>query len=83
MQHGKSGYVAKSLGEFAPLADELLSLSRMCSESMRAEARNRALSIGSWEQIFLGMYQTYGRYVQPPVQAEDLLLDDARKIMNT
>jgi hypothetical protein len=51
--------------------------------SMRLEARNRALANGSWEQIFSGMYKTYERYAQPAAQAEDMLLDGARKIMNT
>jgi hypothetical protein len=30
----------------------------------------------------MGMYQTYEHYVQPPLQTESLLLEDARKIMN-
>jgi phosphatidylinositol alpha 1,6-mannosyltransferase len=81
VEHGKSGYVAKSFDEFAPLLMNLMTRADV-HETMRAEARNRALNIGSWEQIFSGMYQTYERYVQPPVQTEDLLLDDQRKIMN-
>ncbi len=82
VEHGKSGYVAKSYDEFAPLLMNLITQPEL-QASMRLEARNRSLAIGSWEQIFSGMYETYARYAQPAVQAEDMLLDDARKIMNT
>lgn len=81
VEHGKSGYVTKSFEEFAPLLTNLMTHADV-HEAMRANARNRALNIGSWEQIFSEMYQTYERYVQPPVQVENLLLDDARKIIN-
>jgi phosphatidylinositol alpha 1,6-mannosyltransferase len=81
VEHGKSGYVAKNLEEFAPLLSNLMTR-KVVHETMRDQARTRALNIGSWEQIFSGMYQTYGRYVQPPLQTENLLLKDARKIMN-
>lgn len=82
VEHGKSGYVAKSYIDFAPLLMNLMA-QRELQESMRLEARNRALAIGSWEQIFSGMYKTYERYVQSALQAKDMLLDDATKIMNT
>jgi glycosyltransferase involved in cell wall biosynthesis len=82
VEHGKSGYVAKSYDEFAPLLMNLMTRPELLS-SMRLEARNRALANGSWEQIFSGMYNTYERYAQPAAQAEDMLLDGARKIMNT
>jgi phosphatidylinositol alpha 1,6-mannosyltransferase len=82
VEHGKSGYVAKSYDEFAPLLMKLMTQPELQSP-MRLEARNRALANGSWEQIFSGMYKTYERYAQPATQAEDMLLDDARKIMNT
>jgi hypothetical protein len=50
---------------------------------MRLEARQRALSIGSWERIFAGMYKTYEHYAHTAPQAESILLDGARKIVNT
>jgi hypothetical protein len=50
---------------------------------MRLEARHRALSMGSWEQIFAGMYKTDERYARSAPQVESILLDDARKIVNT
>jgi hypothetical protein len=52
-------------------------------DSMRLEARRRALSIGSWAEIFAGMYQAYERYAETAAEVEPLLLDDARKIVNT
>ncbi|HWF12559.1 MAG TPA: glycosyltransferase [Candidatus Acidoferrales bacterium] len=82
VKHGKSGYVAKNFDEFAPLLMTLMAQPQL-QKSMRLEARNRALAMGSWEQIFSGMYKTYERFAQPAAQAEDMLLDDARKIMNT
>lgn len=82
VEPGKSGYVAKRLGEFAPLLTNLMNHAEI-HEGMRVEARNRALNHGSWEQIFSAMYSTYEHYVQSPVEAEDFLLDDARKIVNT
>jgi glycosyltransferase involved in cell wall biosynthesis len=81
IEHGKSGYVAKNLEDFAPLLVNLMTRKEL-HETMRVEARTRALNIGSWEQIFSGMYQTYERYVQPPLRTESLLLEDATKIMN-
>ena len=42
------------------------------------------LSIGSWEQIFAGMYKTYERYIaHPQPEVESILLEDAGKIVNT
>jgi hypothetical protein len=73
--------VAKNLEDFAPLLVNLMTRKEL-HETMRVEARTRALNIGSWEQIFSGMYQTYERYVQPPLRTESLLLEDATKIMN-
>jgi hypothetical protein len=52
-------------------------------DSMRLGARHRALSISSWEQIFSGMYKTYERYAHTPAEVASILLDDARKIVNT
>jgi hypothetical protein len=51
--------------------------------SMRFEARQRALSIGSWDQIFAGMYKTYQLHAQSPAPVESILLEDVGKIVNT
>ena len=50
---------------------------------MRLEARRRALSINSWQEIFAGMYQNYERYANTAAEVESLFLDDAGKIVNT
>jgi hypothetical protein len=52
-------------------------------DSMRLAARQRALSIGSWDQIFAGMYKTYERYAHSAAEVESILLEDAGKIVNT
>ena len=82
VEHGKSGYVANHFDEFAPLLANLMTEPQLHA-SMRLEARERALSIGSWDRIFAGMYNNYERYTQPAPQLESILLDDARKIVNT
>ena len=82
VEHGKSGYIAKRFDEFASLLTTLMTQPEL-HHSMRLEARHRALSMGSWEQIFAGMYKTYERYARSAPQVETILLDDARKIVNT
>jgi glycosyltransferase involved in cell wall biosynthesis len=82
VEHGKSGYVAKTFEEFAPVLTTWMTQPDL-HDSMRLEARRRALSLGSWDRIFSGMYNAYERYAHPPVPAESILLDDARKIANT
>jgi phosphatidylinositol alpha 1,6-mannosyltransferase len=82
VEHGKSGYVAKNFDEFASLLTVLMNQPGL-HDSMRLEARHRALSLGSWEQIFAGMYRTYEHYAHTAPQVESILLDDARKIVNT
>jgi glycosyltransferase involved in cell wall biosynthesis len=82
VEHGKSGYVAKTCDEFASFLTLLMTEPALL-DSMRLEARQRALSFGSWDQIFAGMYKTYERYTRPAPQVENILLDDARKIVNT
>jgi len=82
VEHGKSGYVANHFDEFAPLLANLMTEPQLHA-SMRLEARERALSIDSWDRIFAGMYNNYERYTQPAPQLESILLDDARKIVNT
>jgi len=82
VEHGKSGYVANTYDEFASLLTVLMTEPAIL-DSMRLEARQRALSFGSWEQIFADMYKAYERYTRPAPQVENILLDDARKIVNT
>jgi glycosyltransferase involved in cell wall biosynthesis len=82
VEHGRSGYVANHFDEFASLLTILMTEPAL-HESMRLEARQRALSIGSWEQIFAGMYKAYEHYPRTAPQVESILLDDARKIVNT
>ena len=82
VEHGKSGYVANNFEEFSSLLTKLMTQPEL-HESMRLQARQRALSIGSWEQIFAGMYKNYERYALHAPQPDSILLDDARKIVNT
>jgi len=82
VEHGKSGYVADCFEEFAPLLTNLMTQPEL-HDLMRSAARQRALSIGSWNQIFAGMYKAYERYGQTAPQVESILLEDARKIVNT
>lgn len=79
VEHGKSGYVADRFDDFAPLLTALMTDPELHG-SMRLAARERALSVGSWERIFAGMYTTYGRYAQAAPPVESILLDDARNI---
>ncbi len=82
VEHGKSGYVANCFEEFAPLLTNLMTQPEL-HDSMQLAARQRALTIGSWDQIFAGMYKAYERYGQTAPQVESILLEDARKIVNT
>ena len=82
VEHGKSGYIAKHFDEFASLLTMLMTRPEL-HHSMRLEARHRALSMSSWEQIFAGMYKTYERYTRSAPQVESILIEDARKIVNT
>ena len=82
VEHGKSGYVANRFDEFASLLTNLMTQPEL-HDSMRLEARQRAISMGSWDQIFAGMYKSYDSYAHAAPQVESILLDDARKIVNT
>jgi phosphatidylinositol alpha 1,6-mannosyltransferase len=82
VEHGKSGYVANRFDEFAPLLTILMTQPKV-HDSMRLAARHRALSIGSWDRIFAGMYKAYERYAHTADQVESVIFDDARKIVNT
>lgn len=82
VEDGKSGYVANRFDEFAVLLSTLM-MEPELHDRMRLEARQRALSIGSWEQIFGGMYRTYERYAQAAPEMESILLEDAGKIVNS
>lgn len=82
VEHGKSGFIANRFDEFASLLTVLMTQPEL-HHSMRLEARERALSKGSWDRIFAGMYNTYERYAHSSPRIESVLLDDARKIVNT
>jgi phosphatidylinositol alpha 1,6-mannosyltransferase len=82
VEHGKSGFVANEFDEFAPLLAKWMSQPDLL-ESMRIEARRRALSIGSWAEIFAGMYAAYERFALTETAVESILLDSAGKIVNT
>jgi phosphatidylinositol alpha 1,6-mannosyltransferase len=82
VEHGKSGFIAHRFDEFASFLTILMAQPELHG-SMRLEARHRAVSIGSWDRIFAGMYQIYERYAHTAPEAESILLDDARKIVNT
>jgi phosphatidylinositol alpha 1,6-mannosyltransferase len=82
VEHGKSGYIANRFEDFALSLTNLMSQPEL-HDSMRRESRERAVSIGSWERIFAGMYKTYERYTHSAPEVESILLDDARKIVNT
>jgi glycosyltransferase involved in cell wall biosynthesis len=82
VEHGKSGFVANGFEEFAPLLAKWMSQPDLL-ESMRIEARRRALSIDSWAEIFAGMYAAYERFAPTETAVESILLDNAGKIVNT
>jgi phosphatidylinositol alpha 1,6-mannosyltransferase len=82
IEHGKSGYVGNTFDEFASFLKILMTQPDRLA-SMRLEARDRALSISSWEQIFAGIYNNYECHAQATPQVESILLEDARKIVNT
>jgi glycosyltransferase involved in cell wall biosynthesis len=82
VENGKSGYVVNRFDEFAPLLAKWMSQPDLL-ESMRVEARRRALSIGSWTEIFAGMYSAYERFAHTQTEVENILLDSAGKIANT
>lgn len=82
VEHGQSGFVANGFDEFAPLLAKWMSQPDLL-ESMRVEARLRALSIGSWSEIFAGMYAAYERFAHTETAVESILLDSAGKIVNT
>ena len=82
VEHGKSGFVAQRPEDFASLLAVMMRQPEL-HNSMRLEARRRALAMSSWEQIFAGMYSAYERYAHSTPQPESILLEDARKIVNT
>ncbi len=82
VEHGKSGYVAERFDEFAPLLAKWMSHPGLL-ESMRIEARRRALAMGCWGEIFAGMYAAYERFTPAETEAQSVLLDRAEKIVNT
>jgi phosphatidylinositol alpha 1,6-mannosyltransferase len=79
VEHGKSGYIANSLDEFASFLAILMTQPELHA-SMRMEARQYALSTNSWEQIFSGIYMKYEQCLHPAESTQGIHLDEARKI---
>jgi phosphatidylinositol alpha 1,6-mannosyltransferase len=82
VEHGKSGFVANRFEEFAPLLANWITQPELLA-SARIEARRRALSLGSWADIFSGMYAVYERFAPAETTADHILLEGAEKIVNT
>ncbi len=81
VEHGKSGYIANNLDEFSAFLSGLMG-DPVLLGSMRVEARQRALTIGSWDQIFAGMYRAYERYARSEAEINSLPLEESRKTVN-
>jgi phosphatidylinositol alpha 1,6-mannosyltransferase len=70
VRHGSSGYVARDFEEFVGYAAKLMEEPEIHS-AMRVAARQQALET-SWDRIFEGMYEAYGRWLSSvPVTAAD------------
>lgn len=82
VEQGKSGFIAQHPEDFALRLGAMMAQPEL-HNSMRLEARRRALAMGSWEQIFAGMYNAYERYAHSAAEVEDILFEDATKIVNT
>jgi len=82
VEHGKSGFVAQRPEDFASLLAVMMRQPEL-HNSMRLEARRRALAMSSWEQIFAGMYSAYERDPHSAAEVEGILFEDATKIVNT
>lgn len=82
VEQGKSGFIAQRPEDFALRLGAVMAQPEL-HNSMRLEARRRALAMGSWEQIFAGMYNAYERYAHSAVEVEGILFEDATKIVNT
>jgi phosphatidylinositol alpha 1,6-mannosyltransferase len=82
VEHGKSGYVENQFDEFAPLLAKLMTQPALL-DSMRLEARRRALSMGTWADIFSGMYTAYKRFARVETEVESMVLEEATKTVNT
>jgi phosphatidylinositol alpha 1,6-mannosyltransferase len=59
VRHGGSGYIARNFDEFVSYTARLMSQPELLS-AMRVAAREQALTT-SWDRIFEGMYEAYGR----------------------
>jgi glycosyltransferase involved in cell wall biosynthesis len=82
VEHGKSGFVAQRPEDFAPLLAAMMTQPEL-HNSLRLEARRRALGMNPWGQIFAGMYNAYERYALSAAEVEGILFEDATKIVNT
>jgi phosphatidylinositol alpha 1,6-mannosyltransferase len=82
VEQGKSGFIAQRPEDFALRLGAMMAQPEL-HNSMRLEARCRALAMGSWEEIFAGMYNAYERYAHSAAEVEGILFEDATKIVNT
>jgi phosphatidylinositol alpha 1,6-mannosyltransferase len=72
VQHGRTGYVARSFEEFVAYTAALMDRPELLG-SMRAAARQQALET-SWDRIFEGMYEAYERCLcTVPVSSHNVL----------
>lgn len=72
VRHGRSGYVAHNVDEFADYVAGLMSQPELLA-IMRMAAREQALT-SSWDRIFEGMYEAYETCLSPlPAASHDVL----------
>lgn len=72
VQHGQTGFVAKTLEEFAAYTAQMMTQPDLLL-AMRLAAREKALTT-SWDRIFEGMYDAYERcLLRSAVAAESVL----------
>lgn len=72
VRHGSSGYIARNFDEFVAYTARLMAEPELLS-GMRVRAREQALAT-SWDRIFEGMYEAYGRCLSPvPVPSRRVL----------
>jgi phosphatidylinositol alpha 1,6-mannosyltransferase len=72
VRHGTSGYIARDFTEFEACTAMLMDQPELLS-TMRRAARQQALET-SWDRIFEGMYEAYGRCLcSVPVESHNVL----------
>jgi glycosyltransferase involved in cell wall biosynthesis len=75
VRHGSSGYIARNFDEFVAYTARLMAEPELLS-GMRVKARQQALAT-SWDRIFEGMYEAYGRCLSPVPAPSRRILDAA------